>query len=149
VTTPVATDVVVSIPGPYTDATTFQAGAFFQDARLFDYVADPAITGGYADIVYGGLGNDWIHGGARAAALRGPEPLPFYYSTIPQSEIGPMWGIQVANPLQYNPGTTKFADYNADDPWSKIYDCTDGTKDIPVNGICSSGQKVDFFLNFT
>ncbi|MFL5860054.1 MAG: hypothetical protein ACJ780_04640, partial [Solirubrobacteraceae bacterium] len=143
------TNVVQAIPGPYTDATTFQAGDFFQEARLFDYIADPAVTGGFADIIYGGLGNDWIHGGTGDDAISGAEALAFYYSTIPQSEILAQWGIDPVNPLLYNLATTKFADYNAVDPWSKIYDCTDGTKDIPVSGTCTSGQKVDFFLNFT
>ncbi|MGH3049730.1 MAG: beta strand repeat-containing protein [Gaiellaceae bacterium] len=149
VTTPNATDVVVSIPGPFTDATTFQAGDLFNEARLFDYDAADPTAAGFADIVYAGLGNDWVHGEGGDDAISGAEALPFYYSTIPQSEILAQWGIDPADPLAYDPSTTKFADYNADDPWSKIYDCTDGTKDVGVAGTCASGQKVDFFLNFT
>ena len=150
VTTPNSTNVLVSIPGPYTQALTFQAGDFFSEARLFDYVADPTLPqSGYSDIIYGGLGNDWIHGGGGDDAISGAEALPFYYSKIPQAAIQIAWGINPANPLLYDPTTTKFADYNADDPWSKIYDCTSGQKDVGVNGTCASGQKVDFFLNFT
>ena len=96
-----------------------------------------------------GSGNDWIHGGGGDDAISRAEALPFYYSTIPQASIQIAWGINPANPLLYDPTTTKFADYNADDPWSKIYDCTSGVKDVGVNGTCASGQKVDFFLNFT
>ena len=149
VITPNATDVLISTPGPFTDATTFQVGDIYNEARLFDYDASDVTAAGYADIIYGGLGNDWIHGGGGDDAISGAEALPFYYSNIPQSEIGSAWGLDVTSPLEYDPTTTKFADYNADDPWAKVYDCTDGEKDVGINGTCQSGQKVDFFLNFT
>ncbi|UZJ27067.1 hypothetical protein RHODO2019_19095 (plasmid) [Rhodococcus antarcticus] len=150
-TTPNATNVLQAIPGPYTQATTFQAGDLYNEARLLGYTADPTVAGAasYADIIYGGLGNDWIHGGGGDDAISGAEALPFYYSDIAQASILAQWGIDPTNPLLYNPSTTKFADYNAADPWSKIYDCTSGQKDIGLTGTCASGQKVDFFLNFT
>ena len=54
-TTPNATNVLLALPGPYTQALTFQAGDFFSEARLFDYVTDPTLPQtGYADIIYGG-----------------------------------------------------------------------------------------------
>ena len=149
VTTANTTDVVVSIPGPYTEATTFQLGDMFNDARLFDYDANDPTAAGYSDIIYGGLGNDWIHGEGGDDAISGAEALPFYYSTISQAEILSQWGIDPADPLEYDPSTTKFADYNADDPWAKVYDCTTGVKDVGIEGTCATGQKVDFFLNFT
>ena len=58
-------------------------------------------------------------------------------------------GHRPGRPAALRPATTKFADYDADDPWSKIFDCTDGTRDIGLTGTCAAGQKVDFFLNFT
>ncbi|UUT35872.1 hypothetical protein [Microbacterium elymi] len=148
-TAPNSTDVLLALPGPYTQATTFTAGALFNQARLLGYDGSDPTVGGYADIVYGGLGNDWIHGEAGDDAISGAAPLPFYYRDIPQSALLSTWGIDPSDPLAYNPATTKFADYNADDPWSKVYDCTDGTKDVGVDGTCASGAKVDFFLNFT
>ena len=148
-TTPNATNVLLALPGPYTQALTFQTGELFNEARLLGYNATDPTAGGYADIVYGGLGNDWIHGEGGDDAISGAEALPFYFSQIAQASILTAWGIDPSDPLLYNPTTTKFADYNADDPWSKIYDCTSGQKDVGVDGLCTAGQKVDFFLNFT
>jgi Ca2+-binding RTX toxin-like protein len=143
------TDVLEALPGPFTQATTFQTGQLFNQARLLGYNSDDPTAGGYADIVYGGLGNDWIHGEGGDDAISGAAALPFYYSDIAQSAILGAWGIDPADPLRYNPSTTKFADYNADDPWAKIYDCTSGMKDVGIDGSCEAGVKVDFFLNFT
>ena len=87
VTTPNATNVLQAIPGPYTQATTFQAGDMYNEARLLGYTADPTVAGAasYADIIYGGQGNDWIHGGGGDDAISGAEALPFYYSDIAQA----------------------------------------------------------------
>ena len=143
------TNVLEAIPGPFTQALTYALGELFHEARLFVYPSTDATATGYADIVYGGLGNDWIHGNEGNDAISGAEALPFFYSDLQQSMISARWGINPADPLLYDPTTTKFADYNANDPWSKIYDCTDGTRDIGLTGTCAAGQKVDFFLNFT
>ena len=42
-----------------------------------------------------------------------------------------------------------FASFNVNDPRSKVYDCTDGTKGVGLDGTCPSGQKVEFLLAFT
>lgn len=142
---------VASIPGPFTQATLYQAGDLFAEARLLGYTVDPAATNAaaYADIIYGGLGSDFIHGEGGDDAISGAEALPFYYRDLPQAQIRAAWGINPADPLGYNPATTLFADYNPNDPWAKIYDCTSGAKNIGLGGTCASGQKVEFFLNFT
>ena len=144
-----ATNVLEAIPGPFTQALTYPVGELFHEARLFVYPSSNATASGYADIVYGGLGNDWIHGNEGDDAISGAEALPFFFSDLQQSMTASQWGIDPADPLRYDPTTTKFADYNAEDPWSKIFDCTDGTRDIGLTGTCVAGQKVDFFLNFT
>jgi Ca2+-binding RTX toxin-like protein len=146
-----ATDVLEAMPGPYTQALTFNTGALYVEGRLLGYDPEPSHTtyAPYADIVWGGLGNDWVHGGAGDDAISGASPLAFYYSDVPQAAIQGLWGISPVDPLAYDPATTKFADYNAENPWAKVFDCTSGQKDIGLTGTCASGQKVEFFLNFT
>src|SRR3954452_13755831 len=70
-----------------------------------------AWTIGAADVIYGGLGDDFLHGGAGDDAISGAEALREFYNEAPQVDT---------NPLRYDPTTTKFAAYDANDPWSKI-----------------------------
>ena len=44
------------------------------------------------------------------------------------------WGVDPLDPLGYDAASRTFADFNADDPRSKVYDCTDGTKDVGIDG---------------
>ena len=62
------------------------------------------------DVIYGGLGDDFLHGGPGDDAISGAEALREFYNEGPVD----------TNPLDYNASTTKFAAYDADDPWAKI-----------------------------
>src|SRR5262249_360733 len=56
---------------------------------------------GYADVIYGGLGDDWIHGGAGDDAISGSDALPqFYNDALP--EDADLAGSGSAVPFQYN-----------------------------------------------
>ena len=131
-----------------TVASLFPKGMLFREARLFAYPAVETAPG-YADIAWGGLGNDWMHGNEGDDALSGAEALAFYYSAIPQDQILAAWGVDPTDPLGYDAGTRSFASFNVNDPRSKVYDCTDGTKGVGLDGTCPSGQKVEFLLAFT
>jgi len=99
------------------------------------------------DIIYGGLGNDSIHGGAGDDAISGAEALAVSYTTNYDAN-----GVQIgtvtesdfyhpfnpANPLGYNPTTTKFALYDAADPLRKILLTSSGT--LSKTGAGSTGS---------
>jgi Ca2+-binding RTX toxin-like protein len=93
------------VPGPFTGALVALARELKKEAVL------AAWTVGSADVIYGGLGDDFLHGGAGDDAISGAEALPAFYNEAPQVD---------PDPLRYNAATTKFAAYDADDPWSKI-----------------------------
>jgi Ca2+-binding RTX toxin-like protein len=132
-----------------TVASVFPRGSLFHEARLFAYPLETD-AGGFADIIWGGVGNDWIHGNEGDDAISGAEALQFYYSDMPQTQILASWGVDPLDPLGYDAASRSFADFNADDPRSKVFDCTDGTKDVGIDGVClGGGQRVDFLLNFT
>ncbi len=103
VTTPNATDVVARDPRPVHRGDDLpgrrpvQRGAPLRLRRI-----DPTAVG-YSDIIYGGLGNDWIHGEGGDDAISGAEALPFYYSTIPQAAILSRWGIDPSRPAALRP----------------------------------------------
>jgi len=102
------------------------------------------------DIIYGGLGNDSIHGGAGDDAISGAEALPVSYTTNYDAN-----GVQIGtvtesdffhpfnpgNPLGYNPATTKFALYDANDPLRKILL-------TPAGALSKTGSGLDWILNF-
>src|SRR4029077_4484988 len=102
------------------------------------------------DIIYGGLGNDSIHGGAGDEAISGAEALPVSYTTNYDAN-----GVQIGtvtesdffhpfnpgNPLGYNPTTTKFALYDANDPLRKILL-------TPAGALSKTGTGLDWILNF-
>jgi Ca2+-binding RTX toxin-like protein len=52
------------------------------------------------DVVYGGLGDDFLHAGAGNDAVSGAEALAAYYIDTPVTNI---------NPLVYDPATRKLA----------------------------------------
>ncbi|MFL6036034.1 MAG: calcium-binding protein, partial [Gaiellaceae bacterium] len=107
-------------PGPFTSADLFIPGELFKMAQLVMPITDPMgldtpLSGGN-DVIYGGLGDDFIHGGSGDDAISGAEALREFYNELPVVET---------NPLDYdgdpNSATfTKFAAYNAVDPWSII-----------------------------
>jgi Ca2+-binding RTX toxin-like protein len=81
------------------------------------------------DIIYGGLGNDSLHGGAGEDAISGAEaPLVSYVTNYTQAGIligAPIRSdyahpVNPGNVLGYDPTTTKFALYDANDPLRKV-----------------------------
>jgi Ca2+-binding RTX toxin-like protein len=79
--------------------------------HLDSVMEDPLFDPDYADdILYGGLGSDWIHGGAGDDAMSGAEALPGFFS-------------DPTNPgdiLAYNPTTGEFAEYYEYAPMTRI-----------------------------
>ena len=102
------------------------------------------------DIIYGGLGNDALHGGAGEDAISGAEaPMVSYVTNYTQA--GAPIGVPIrsdyahpinpGNVLGYNPTTTKFALYDADDPLRKILLTSTGT-------LSKTGSGLEWALNF-
>ena len=104
-----------------------------------DVMFDPQ----YADdIIFGGLGRDFIHAGAGDDAVSGAEALAEAYivngSSVVRSDFN-----RPHNPgdvLNYNETTTLFAQYDPANPMRRILLNPDGT--LSANG------GVEFFLNF-
>jgi Ca2+-binding RTX toxin-like protein len=91
---------------------------------------------GANDIAYGGLGNDFLHGGVGDDALSGAEALAFYYDAggNPLGVLAVLAAYYAdGNPLGYDPVTTKFRYFDANDPWRKI----------------EVAPGIEFLLNFT
>ena len=103
-------------PGPFTSADLFIPGELFKMAQLVMPITDPmgldAPLSGGNDVIYGGLGDDFIHGGAGDDAISGAEALREFYNELP--------GRRARTRCTTTPATTKFAAYDADDPWSII-----------------------------
>ncbi|TMC80709.1 MAG: hypothetical protein E6J08_09445, partial [Chloroflexi bacterium] len=104
-----------------------------------------------SDIMYGGLGNDALHGGAGDDAMSGAEaPLVSYTNNykpdgtqINASLIESDFAhpFNPGNVLGYSPTTTKFAQYDANDPLRKIL--------LTANGSLSkTGSGSNWLLNF-
>ncbi len=108
---------VLSVNGDKQDLTVNFTGELHYTADL-----EPFFVGAN-DIAYGGLGNDAIHGGAGDDALSGAEALAFYYDGG-RNPLGVLAGLTAyyatGDPLGYNPTTTLFRYYDANDPWRKI-----------------------------
>src|SRR2546430_3014818 len=105
-----------------------------------------------SDILYGGLGGDALHGGAGDDALLGAEaPMSSYTDSYnaagTQLNAGFVIESDFAHPynpgnvLGYSPATTKFAQYDANDPLRKILLSADGT-------LSKSGTGYNWLLNF-
>jgi len=102
------------------------------------------------DIIYGGLGNDYIHGGAGDDAISGAE-APVLAFTNNYDNAGNKIVSHVrsdfarpfnpGNPLGYNPATTKFDLYDANNPLRKILLTPTGT-------LSNTGTGDDWILNF-
>jgi Ca2+-binding RTX toxin-like protein len=94
-----------SLPGPFTGVVEYITGRLLKTADMMAWDI------GGNDVIYGGLGDDFLHGAQGDDAISGAEALPEFYTDAPQTNI---------NPLEYDPMTTKFAAYDADNPLAKI-----------------------------
>ncbi len=83
----------------------------FIDGELHKEVDLVAFDSGGNDIIYGGLGGDFLHAGAGDDAVSGAEALIGFYNEDLQTDL---------NPLGYDPVTRKLAAYDADNPRTKI-----------------------------
>ena len=92
-------------PGPFIGALIHETGKLHKAVKL------SAFDLGGNDVIYGGLGDDFIHAGAGDDAVSGAEALEEFYNSKPVTDF---------NPLNYDPTTGKFADYDADNPLTKI-----------------------------
>ena len=103
------------------------------------------------DIIYGGLGNDSIHGGAGDDAISGAEAPMLSYTTNYDNATGAQIGtvtesdfshpFNPGNPLGYNPSTTKFA----------LYDANDSLREVlltPTGTLSKTGTGLNWILNF-
>ena len=74
--------------------------------------------------MYGGLGDDWLHGGAGDDAMSGAEALAYYYTADPLATLAALSAYYaVGNVLQhaYRPAQPEeFRWFNENDPWRKI-----------------------------
>jgi Ca2+-binding RTX toxin-like protein len=140
-------------------AITNVAGALKYTVDLTPYSVDPANAAPttvmprplYAnDIIYGGQGNDTLHGGAGEDAISGAEaPALSYVTNYTQADVkiggvirsDYVHPVNPGNVLGYNPTTTKFALYDADDPLRKIL--------LTSTGLLSkTGTGLEWALNF-
>ena len=82
------------------------------------------------DIIYGGLGGDWLHGGSGDDAMSGAEALPQYYDKP----------FNPGNVLRYSLVTGEFAEYDEFEPLIEIVYSTDAPPGYAVGA--------PFLLNF-
>ncbi len=101
----------LSISGPFVGAVEYIAG------RIHKSFSSIAWEDGGDDVMYGGLGDDFMHAGAGDDAVSGAEALPAFFNHIPQADIDPD-----LDALNYDPVTTKFSAYDANNPYQKIAD---------------------------
>ena len=108
-------NLTISTPGGVQNATINVGGELKKSVDLTPF--NPVAGGNelsdpnYADdIIYGGLGGDWLHGGAGDDAISGAEALPGFYGN-------PSNG---GNALAYNATSGEFAEYDEFDPRTKI-----------------------------
>src|SRR5258708_6553052 len=103
------------------------------------------------DILFGGLGSDSIHGGAGDDAISGAEAAVLSYTTNYNNATGAQVGtvtesdfshpFNPGNPLGYNPTSTKFALYDANDPLREILL-------TPAGALSKTGTGLNWILNF-
>jgi Ca2+-binding RTX toxin-like protein len=133
----------ISTPGNIQQAIINIAGELKKSVDLTPF--NPVRNGhelskpNYADdIIYGGLGSDWLHGGAGDDAISGAEALPLYY----ERPFNP------GNVLRYNPVTGEFAEYDEYEPRKEIFYARDIVFSLPGGGqyVLKAGDP--FILNF-
>ena len=98
--------------GPFVGAVSFVAGELNKSVDL------AAFELGSADVIYGGLGCDFLHGGAGDDAISGAEAQREFYTEVPQTALA--LGYDPSNPLGYDPVTRKLAAYDANNPRTRI-----------------------------
>src|SRR5262249_8528756 len=98
------TQTAIALPGPWTGAVVDITNILKTTVDLtIGHNADPLYiwTNGYADVIYGGLGDDWMHGGAGDDAISGAEALPQFYNDTRPEDLA-LSGSGSAVPFQYN-----------------------------------------------
>ncbi len=108
-------DVTISTPGKIQTAVINPAGALKKTVDLTPFYATPAgdpLTDAshHDDVIFGGLGGDFLHGGVGDDAISGAEALAAYFD-------------RPANPgnvLRHDPVTGEFADYDEYAPMTKL-----------------------------
>jgi hypothetical protein len=145
----------------------------------FSKPADKASRGGYDsvttqhydDIIFGGLGSDWVHGGSGDDALSGAEALPVSYTQVEDSNHNVLGIAETDYAHPFNPSdalrfqsndpdakhpklagrTGEFALYDENDPLRIVLLNSDGTLDkattIPGTGVVPAAAR-QFFLDF-
>jgi Ca2+-binding RTX toxin-like protein len=104
------------------------------------------------DVIYGGLGHDSIHGGAGEDAISGAEAPGTGYANVydlagTQQNAAPVQTdfshpFNPGNLLGYDPATTKFAQYDANDPLRAVLL-------TPTGALWKgTGPSFNWFLNF-
>jgi hypothetical protein len=79
----------LTLPGPWTGAFVNITGFLKTTVDLTIGHAADTWKNGYADIVYGGQGDDWIHAGAGNDAVSGAEALPEFYNDTRSMTLDP------------------------------------------------------------
>jgi Ca2+-binding RTX toxin-like protein len=96
------------------------------------------------DIIYGGLGSDWLHGSSGDDAISGAEALEIYFDRP----------FNPGNVLRYSSDTGEFAEYDEFNPRLEIfYGAQDGIpQDVvfgdPNDPVYVLGANTPFILNF-
>jgi Ca2+-binding RTX toxin-like protein len=135
----------VKTPGNGLTAYVNIEGSLQKTVDLWDYGQHEA-GASVDDIIFGGLGSDFLHGGDGNDAMSGAEALEFYYGGDGNAALeeisdasNSFWGdLAPVNPgaiLNFNTDTGMFADYDPDDPRQKI-------------SWSVAGDDVEFLLNF-
>ncbi|MEA2734879.1 MAG: hypothetical protein QOE14_1330, partial [Humisphaera sp.] len=95
----------LAMPGPWTAVWINITGRIQKDVQLLAYEI------GGNDVVYGGLGDDFLHAGAGNDAVSGAEALATFYTDAP---------VTSTTPIVYDPATRKLAGYDANKPLVKV-----------------------------
>src|SRR5712691_3465996 len=114
-----------------------------------------------SDIMYGGLGNDMMHGGAGEDAMSGAEAPLLSYTNRYISNGTKINGAPLesdfarpfnpGNVLGYNPSTTKFHEYDANNPLRKVMLNCDGSLfkgTVPSGCPTEPSTGYNWLLNF-
>ena len=145
----------IATPGKIQQATIYPAGELTKVMDLFPYALNPAAPNWlpdptdvpeYADdLLFGGLGSDWIHGGAGVDGISGAEALPTSYAPTDTGLVESDWYHPLAfrNILRYGDARSGMFDlYDQYDPLRRITLNTDGSWNK------SGDQTYQWLLNF-
>ncbi len=184
----------IATPGKIQQATIHVSGALKKAVNLTPFSYDPNFNGqsdefttvdrktvdvvGHPgahnadDIIFGGLGSDWLHGGSGDDAMMGGEALVLAYTPVYDPTTLALTGVtetdyahpfNPADALRFNPldpdgwhfdrtrRAGEFALYDEYDPRRIVLLNNDGTADkttvIPASGVVPATAR-QFFLNF-